>query len=360
LTFLLAAVLAIPTFAIFMREDWVWIAATALWLAFGAVAALRALLQHPPFYGHWIGLVLLTVCLWGGAQLAAGATAHRGATAAETLFWAALAVLFTTARSLFADPAERGRFLDFALAFGGVLAAVSLLQFFTSGGRIYWWIPTEADAVLGPFRNRNHYASWMLLLFPLAMIRALRRDVLPALAAGIMAVSIVAGGSRAGIALLAIELTALFVLLRPAAAPAFALAPWRDFGNRGDLYLSTLEMIRQRPLRGYGLGAYETVYPAFARFDNGLIVDHAHNDWLEWAAEVGLIPTALLAAVAAWSLRAALRHPWALGIPAVFAHSLVDYPLHKPTISAWTVVLLGALAAAEHPTAPGGRSSAVP
>lgn len=360
MTLLLAAVLAIPTLTIFLREDWASTAATALWLAFGAAAAIAALRQGRPFYGHWVGIVLLGICLWGGAQLALDGTAHREATVAETLFWTALAVLFIAARSLFADPVERARFLGVALAFAGAVATLSLLQFFTSGGRIYWWIPTEAEAVLGPFRNRNHYASWMLLFFPMATIRALRREALPLLAAAAMAISIVAGGSRAGIALLVLEAAALILLVRPVAVPAFALAPWRDLGNRDDLYLSTIEMIRQRPLLGHGLGAYETVYPAFARFDNGLIVDHAHNDWLEWAAEVGLIPAAFLAAVAAWSLRAALRHPWALGVPAVFAHSLVDYPLHKPAIAAWTVVFLAALAAAEHPTAPGGRSSDVP
>lgn len=354
---LLLAVLAIPTLAIFLREDWAWTAATALWFGFGAAAAIGALVRRHAFFWHWIGGVPLVFCAWGVAQVAAGTTAHRGATAAGVLLWAALATLFAVCRSLFADPASRMRFLELALAFAGLLAAVSLLQFFTSGGRIYWWIPTEADAVLGPFRNRNHYASFMLLFFPLAIMRALRREPLPALAAALIAATIIAGGSRAGIALLAAELAAVLVLRRPATAPALAVAPWRDFGNRDDLYLSTLEMIRQRPLTGHGLGAYETVYPAFARFDNGLAVDHAHNDWLEWAAEAGVLPTALLAGVAAWSLRAALRHPWAIGVPAVFAHALVDYPLHKPAIAAWTAVLLAALAAAEHPTAPGDSSS---
>lgn len=349
--------LTAPILAIFIRQDWAATAAVAMWFAYVAVAAAQAIGKGRAFGSHWTAGVLLLFGLWGGIQLAAGATAHRGATVAETLLWVALAALFLTARSLFADPAARERFLDLALAAAGSVAALSLLQFLTSGGRIYWWIPTEADAVLGPFRNRNHYASWMLLLFPLAWVRARSGARRAAVAAAFMAITVVAGGSRAGIALLAAEAVALALLLRPATAPVLALAPWRDFGHRDDLWLSTLEMIRERPLTGHGLGAYETVYPAFARFDNGLIVDHAHNDWLEWAAEAGLVPAAGLAAVALWSLRAALRHPWALGVPAVFAHALVDYPLHKPAIAAWTVVMLAALAAAERPTGPGDRSA---
>jgi O-antigen ligase len=360
LTFALATVLALPILAIFAREGWVWLTAIVVWLVFGGLFAVRAIREGGAFFSNWISGAMLLFALWGTVQLALGRTAHSLATASEAILWVALAVLFVASRSLFADPVERERFLDLALAFGAAVAAVSLMQFFSSGGRIYWWIPTEAEAVMGPFRNRNHYSSWILLLFPLAAVRALRREPIPALTAAVMAISILVGGSRAGIALLLAETAILFVLAQPRHAPALALLPLRDLGNRDDLYLSTIEMIRRRPLTGHGLGAYESVYPAFARFDNGLIVDHAHNDWLEWAAEVGLLPAALFAAVAAWSARAALRHPWALGVPAVFAHALVDYPMHKPAIAAWTVVLLAALAAAQHPTAPGGTRAGVP
>jgi hypothetical protein len=360
LTFALVAVLAFPILGIFAREAWVWIACAAVWLAFAGGFSVYALRKRSIGFSSWIAGVILLFAIWGTAQLATGATAHERATTSEVLLWAGFAVLFTASRTLFADPVQLERFLDLSLMFGAALAAVSLLQFFTSGGRIFWWIPTEGEAVLGPFRNRNHYASWMLLIFPLAAIRGIQGTALPAVGAALMAVSVLVGGSRAGTALLLVETAVLFVLVRPRAAAAFALIPWRDFGNRDDLYRSTLDIIRTRPLAGHGLGAYETVYPAYARFDNGLIVDHAHNDWLEWAAEVGLLPVTALAAVAVWSARAAIRHPWALGVPAVFLHALVDYPLHKPAIAAWTIVFLAALAAADHPSAPGGRSSVAP
>ena len=56
---------------------------------------------------------------------------------------------------------------------------------------------------------------------------------------------------------------------------------------------------------GFGLGTFETVYPHFALFDIGLIVNHAHNDWLEWAAEGG-VPLALaLLSLAVWAARPA-------------------------------------------------------
>jgi len=43
---------------------------------------------------------------------------------------------------------------------------------------------------------------------------------------------------------------------------------------------STIAMAREKPWTGFGLGNFENVYPAYALFDDGAIVNHAHNDWL--------------------------------------------------------------------------------
>ena len=57
---------------------------------------------------------------------------------------------------------------------------------------------------------------------------------------------------------------------------------------RRELLFSSLAMMADRPWTGFGLGTWPAVYPAYARFDNGLAANHAHNDWAEWAAEGGL------------------------------------------------------------------------
>jgi O-antigen ligase len=87
------------------------------------------------------------------------------------------------------------------------------------------------------------------------------------------------------------------------------------------------------------------VYPAYAHFDVGASVDHAHNDWLEWAAEGG-IPHALAWAVLAVSVaKPAVRSIWGIGVMAVFLHAFVDYPFARFGVSAWTMTLIGALCA---------------
>ena len=54
------------------------------------------------------------------------------------------------------------------------------------------------------------------------------------------------------------------------------------------LVRASLEMVRDKPWMGSGLGTWPTVYPRYAGFDAGVFVNQAHNDWAQWAAEGGL------------------------------------------------------------------------
>jgi len=112
---------------------------------------------------------------------------------------------------------------------------------------------------------------------------------------------------------------------------------------RRQLLRSSLAMIRERPWTGFGLGTWPAVYPAYASFDNGKFINHAHNDWAEWTAEGGIPFLLCLLAVAGFAARHAVRFPWALGISFVFLHSLVDYPMQKPALAALVFALMAAL-----------------
>jgi O-antigen ligase len=115
------------------------------------------------------------------------------------------------------------------------------------------------------------------------------------------------------------------------------------FRYRREIAVSTLQMVRQRPWTGFGLGNYANVYPEFASFDPGLMVDHAHDDWAEWTAEGGIPMLLLMLGVAAIGLRPAIRSVWGLGIYAVFLHALVDFPMQIPALAALAFTFLAAL-----------------
>ncbi len=338
--------------------------------ALGAAWATRLVARPFAFRSSPLAAALAAATAWPLVQLAAGSSVYRFETWSATLEWAAHLTVFLLALQLFGDSARLGRFLDALLWFGTAIAAVSLLQLFTSGGRVFWLFPTPyKDLVLGPFVYRNSYAAFVELVLPLALLKALARPhtaLAWSSAAALMTASVVASGSRAGTVLVGLETLAIVALeargrargavwkLAAATAVLVAIAGpgflWARFQTdplavRRELVGSSLAMFRERPWMGFGLGTWPTAYPAYATFDLGLFANHAHCDWAEWAAEGGLPFLAAAAALASAALVWSGRRRWAIGVAAVFVHALVDYPLQKPVLAALTFTLLGALAA---------------
>ncbi len=366
----LAALLAFGVLTVSASGRWaVAILDTGLF-ALGAMWALRLLARPYAFRASPLAAALAMAAAWPLVQLSAGATVYRFATWSAAPVWAAHLTVFLLALQLYGNAATRERFLDALLWFGAAIAAVSLVQLFTSGGRIFWLFPTPyKDLVLGPFVYRNNYAAFVELVIPLALLKALAQPrtalAWPA-AAALMAASVAAGGSRAGTVLVVLETLAVLALdgrgrarhlvwkLAAATAVLLAIAGpgllWSRFhqdplGVRRELAASSLAMFRERPWLGFGIGAWPTAYPAYATFDLGVLANHAHCDWAEWAAEGGLPFLAATGALACAALFWSARRRWGIGVAAVFLHALVDYPLQKPALAALTFSLLGALAA---------------
>ncbi|MDQ6758291.1 MAG: O-antigen ligase family protein, partial [Acidobacteriota bacterium] len=115
--------------------------------------------------------------------------------------------------------------------------------------------------------------------------------------------------------------------------------------GRREIWAAGIDMIRDHPWFGVGLGTWVTAYPHYAFFDLGTVVNAAHSDWLQWAGEGGLVFACLLLLMAARALYLGSKMPWGLGVFFVFLHSLVDFSLQTPSIILWTVVLLAGLEA---------------
>jgi O-antigen ligase len=375
----LLVVLVFGTLTIWVRERWAVSAFETGVFLIGAAWAL--FLSWRPFAPCACPPLLLlgAATLWNLALLATGKTVYNFDSVNAVLHWCAIFILFMVSFELFTCHEVPRTFLQSFLYFGFATTVLALLQHWTSGGKALWYFQSGYPDLLGPFQNRNNFAAFIELLLPVALWQALclrGNSTLYLGMAAVMFAAVIASASRAGSALMAAELFAFFAVarlhriastrrVRAMALKMFVfgaiftvVAGWRMLWQRmqdpnllryrGEILESTLAMIRGKPWTGFGPGTYQTAYPAFARFDSGLIVNYAHNDWLQWATEGGLPFFIMLFAVALWSIRPAIRSVWGLGLVAVYLHAIVDYPLQRLGVAAWAFVLLAAVAARHH------------
>jgi O-antigen ligase len=127
--------------------------------------------------------------------------------------------------------------------------------------------------------------------------------------------------------------------------------------DRGDNARDTLRMWKDYPLFGAGLGSFHVVFPRYPQQDLGELYTHAHNDYLEFAAETGVVGISLLGLLVFTSFLAALRAQMIrrdrlmrgisfgamMAIIALGMHSTADFNLQIPA-NALTFMLLLAFA----------------
>ena len=231
-------------------------------------------------------------------------------------------------------------------ALGMCVAMAGIVQRALSNGKIYgFWEPLEPLASpFGPFVNRNHFAGWMLMTIPLTLglIGALASRSTPrnrsgwrgwmtwgassdgckiamtVLAFVVMALALVLTNSRSGIiGLITTFIFSLtFVWLREKrrtqrfigagvlAALAVLIFLWagvdnvfatfadpgtRNLSGRLPIWKDTGRIIRDFPLTGTGLGTYGVSTVLYQRTLPLEHLQEAHNDYLQLAAEGGLV-----------------------------------------------------------------------
>lgn len=376
--FVLGGLLVYAILTIWMQESWAWAGFQTGLFAVAAFWTAAALAGHRRLRGSLLFVPLGCVLLWGLGQMAARQTIYRWASWRSLLTWTTWGAAFFLAVQILGDAKVRRAFLRAMAIFGFILSTISTVQMFTSDGRIFWLFPSGyAEFVLGPFTNRNQYAAFVELLLPIALAEALRdkRRWFPwcAMAGGMFA-SVIASASRAGVVLAGLEITVVLTIAAvrgavsrriaaktvctfAALAGVFTLVVGWDllwkrftdpdpFAGRREMYISSLNMIRDRPWMGFGLGTWPTAYPRYALYDDGTVVNQAHNDWAQWTVEGGIPFLVILLALVIPAIPAAVNSLWGIGVLSVLAHGMVDYPFQqRPALGAWCFVLLGALAA---------------
>lgn len=334
-------------------------------------------------------LVVAALVLW---QLVSGHTAYRAATFSAALLYCGYAVMAFVAVQCLRRTSQVKTLAWIVSGYGSVFAAFALVQSIAGNGKLYWLrIPRSDGWIFGPYVNHNHYAGLMEMLTPIPLVVSLsggvrgRSRVMALSAAAVMASTIFLSGSRGGMAAFAAQMFLLAAILlkrrnwtAPLALSGFLalsliLLLWLGGGDlaervtsvhnpthadvSGETRLSidrdALKIFTEKPLTGWGLGVFGSIYPSFSSLSTNLKVGMAHNDYLQWLVEMG----ATGFAIGLWFLvtlfRSALRKlnhvssatnaavtlAALLGASGILVHSFVDFNLQIPANAALFYVL---------------------
>jgi len=322
---------------------------------------------------------------------------------------ASMLFVFWAAREVFA---RRGvRMAARAIAWGGLaVTMVAFAQRATAPNLLLWrWVPVDPGSQpFGPFVNRNHLATWLLMASALAAgylaaharshgaraasMRLRFRDWLAdgsglILAGALVAMllGIAATLSRAAILGAAAALAAGVLLPRvhtrtrttrmaaAAVAVLLTMAVWsnwealaRKFDStttgvgRMTIWQETLPIVRDFWVAGTGVGTYGATMLHYQRAMRDLFFNQAHNEYLQVAAEGGLllmVPCVIAAAAALRMARRRLRDDtralaWlrigaAAGLAGVAVQGLFETGLRIPA-NGLLAALLAAVLLHEH------------
>ena len=343
-------------------------------LAGGMLAGRRKL--DAPYPAPWIWALLLpAIWIWiVPAETFAGPDRH----AVEAVRLTAL-IASAGAAALLPGTAYRRAMLSVWVGIGWLQASIVLLQAAGLDPFLLWTGTRGTWRVYGTVGNPNLAAALIVPLFFLAQCPELvRRRHLRLASQAIMGLAVIATGSRAGTAVLALGLLSRLLITRGDRGSApFLKEPGKlvaplgvlaggfvvgaimgkglgSVGGRWTFWRAAVQLIARRPVSGYGLGHFQATYPqgaAYLALPNGApltLPANAHNDWLEFAVELGVIPSLLILAIGLWAARTAWaqgRVPIALALGALVLQGAWDSSLHATPVALLFFLLLGSVPA---------------
>jgi O-antigen ligase len=322
------------------------------------------------------------------------------------------AVTFFFACMLGQDRESRRRLVTWLVALGTFEALYGLVQYLTGWQRIFGYVKKyNLEEATGTYINRNHFAGFLEMVIPFGVAlvlyenaklprkaiqgrnarikrvlggKKLSRIGLWLLAATVMVAGLFFSLSRMGIisAVASLAVMAAFAGFQRKAGSWIAaaimacgmiLVVWMGAGpalerfgmigeeytsvdeSRWSLWKDTARLIGGHPLLGSGLGTFPVAFTRVQSTFLGQFVNHAHNDYLEIASDLGIPAAALffgstgalLVRVArkAASSEVSFERAIALGclgsIAAILLHSLTDFNLYIPANALVFSLILG-------------------
>lgn len=307
---------------------------------------------------------------------------------------------------------SRSRLVFGLLAIGIFESFYGLIQYLTGWQQIFGYVKKfYLQEATGTYINRNHFAGLLEMILPFAVALALQQVwtlrrkipgesdraktilssmefpflVLWIFVAAVLFAALVFSRSRMGTMAALVSLITVLALAGRASLSARArvavgvlfllgivgLAVWigsdpaiARFEILGDQYShpgqdrvsiwrDTLRLIGLHPVLGSGLGTFTVVYPSVQTAFLNNFVDHAHNDYLQIAAELGVPGGILVFGAIFWILGLTVGLCWrgseydkaisfaCLGsITAILLHSLADFNLCIPAnVLVFTIIL---------------------
>jgi O-antigen ligase/Tfp pilus assembly protein PilF len=279
------------------------------------------------------------------------------ATMMELLRLSAYVLFYITAVQLLANRIFLKRTVAVVAWFAALLSIVVIIEFITKSlnyplphGKILWIRQlSHGGSPVGPYVNRNHYAGLMEMIFPLILSMflafrpiitriSLKRRIadffnqkrvhhhfLYGTAAILIATSIFLSLSRGGILSLTLSMSFFATLVITKAKQkrtglfiaviiliVLFLTGTRGWNaifdrfenirsqsglihdNRFIIWKDCEKIIRDFPLLGTGAGTIENIYPLYRTFPGNNVLEHAHNDYIEFLCTGGIILSALM------------------------------------------------------------------
>lgn len=358
-----------------------------IWVYYQVRSAELRIVGNPLFAPMSAFAVLICI------QLLSGHSSYRYETTSSGLLYCAYGIVCFLVVQSFRTTTQVRVLTKVLCGYGFAVAMFALLQGIDPNGALYWIrTPRLGGWMYGPYVNHNHYAGLMEMLIPVPLVAALMEvadrpnRVMAAVAASVMASTVFLSGSRGGMLALSVEMAicaAILIRRRNSRTTAVTLGVFLVLGvgllawlgggklterlasidseartevsggTRIQINRDGLKMFKLKPVLGWGLGTFPTVYPRYRTFYTNLFINEAHDDYLQLLVEMGglgfLVMLWFLAItyrravgkLSGWSKNpnGAVSLAAMLGITGILVHSFVDFNLQIPANAALFYVL---------------------
>jgi O-antigen ligase len=302
---------------------------------------------------------------------------------------------------------------------GTIVAFLGIIQMVSRTDKIYWFWQShyKTGGYFGPYVNPNHFAGYLEMVIPLTLgflitkllnysithtgswrhrlsrIEShLSKNALLIFVIVIMAAALFLSLSRGGIISFLLSLVFFSIILGLKKTQrkkrkvvliilglVFAFLIWigidpvlKELSTLSNLHKAsphrplvwkdTLNLVKDFPLFGVGLGNFQHLYPKYKTIKSKVFWDHTHNDYLEMLSDTGSLGVLFLFGglvfflakiIKKWQQR---RDPFVVGITlggltsvmAILLHSTVEFNLHIPANAMLLFIILGLTVATSH------------